>query len=118
MEDKLQQSMRLSKTIVPLFREYRQKLNDVRLEAKSLYRDAHDTTRDDMSRNTVRQQFIAVTSSFQGLRPAISHFARRVSQRLEHTDVDDIVRIEIELRLADLESDLELTSNILGSMFV
>ena len=38
------------------------------------------------------------------IRPAVVMLAQAVSQRLEHADLDDALRLELTLRLAELEA--------------
>jgi len=116
----LEESQRLNSAANRLFSGFTKKLAAMRSEALDLYEriQANDgPTKMGTSRDNHRIKLVnhyqTIHRRFQSLEPALSKFARQISQRLDHTDIDEIVRIELEARLADFESEIRTTREYL-----
>ncbi len=117
----LEDSKRLGDMANRLFSGFTKKLAGMRTEALDLHQKIQATSPADASapwkQNTQRQteasklinHYSVIQRRFDSLEPALLKFARQISQRLEHTQIDEIIRIELEARLADFENDVRAT---------
>ena len=86
----------------PLLREYAEKFRRIREEARQL--------RDPKGAGPFSpQEFSAMQHGFHGLHNAARQAAEEVSQRIDHSDFEDVEQIELKLRLAELEFELDAT---------
>lgn len=116
MSDVCEESKRFARSAASLLKEYGKKLDQIQAEANSLLKELdHDFD----PRYTKKDEFVQERltllfhSRFMGLQRALLQFARATSQRLEHSDLEDIARIELKVRLADLEANLMHTQQFL-----
>jgi chromosome segregation ATPase len=119
----LEESKRLGETANRLFSGFNKKLAAMRSEALDLHQriEAYSpeegpssawkrpTNSKEQELNRLVRHYQTVYRQFESLEPALSKFARQISQRLEHTDIDETVRIELEVRLADFENEIRTT---------
>ena len=99
---------RFGKAANSLFREYGARLDSIRADLENL-RERHQNEEIELA--YVREQIVLELSAYERLNPALVNFARRVSQQLEHGDVDEVTNLELQLRLADFEGNIEKTDN-------
>lgn len=107
-----------AKTVAPLVREYCQKLDDSMRQMgglRSLLQEAIELP-DDVPEGRQRQRrdvallrelMQAEAASTLSFCRTLKRTSQKVSQRLEHTDMPELVRLELEVRLADLEQSLQ-----------
>lgn len=91
---------------VPLLKEYLRKLRGVKKELRSL-RDKFDDANTDKSKDAatiVRAEFQALEQYFHRLHPAVMQFSQQVSGMIDQGKVTPLMRAELRLRLAELES--------------
>lgn len=98
---------------IPLLKEYTTKL-DVLTE--KLQRLRQESKRGGHGGFLETSQ-LALRDTFLGMEPAMEDLARRVSQRIEHGVLDDFARLELRLRLAEFESTMQSTRNLLMQPF-
>jgi len=93
-----------------LLQEYGDKLDKMRTETEHIHGNALDATEEHLT--FLRQKLGSDHRAFQRLQPKLIKLAQRVSQGLEHTAIDDLMRIELEVRLADFEANIHRTSEV------
>ncbi len=108
-------SMQFARAAIPLLKEYEQKLRDIVARARAL-RDLNDDDREGEKYKVLRALFTQERERFRRLSPAAGKLARQVSQRLEHTDLGEATRVELELRLAEYEHALLATEPLLTAL--
>jgi hypothetical protein len=89
-----------SERVIPLLKEYHEKLAIMRTEAGRI--------KEDRRRGDVKgiMDSYELRDRFSSLKPAAVSLARHVSQRLEHGDLDEMDKLELTLRLAEFEHAL------------
>lgn len=110
-----------AKTVAPLVREYCQKLDDSMRQMeglRSLLQQAielpanipENRQRQHSNVALLRELMRAETGSVLSFCRTLKKTAQKISQRLEHSEMPELVRLELELRLADLEQSLLKTN--------
>jgi hypothetical protein len=102
--------------------EFGQKLDRMRDEHSKLRKDHAQIRRDSAaSGSPAKRQLDLLQSDYSGLlfaherlHRAGESFARSVSQYIEHSITDGLERIELQLRLADFEANLQRTQIIVS----
>lgn len=97
---------RFGKTARSLLGEYGAKLDSIRANLENL-RDRYRAG--NVEKEYFQAQRNLESNAYKRFKPALLNFARRVSQQLEHGDLDDVTDLELQLRLADFESNIERT---------
>ena len=97
---------RFVKATQSLFREFGYKLDNIRTNLGDLRLRCNDGK---IKKNYLQDQENLESHAFNKLKPALLNFARRVSQQLEHGGLDEVTDLELQLRLADFESNIERT---------
>lgn len=99
-------------TALPLLREYTTKLDSLVDQVQDLVsREADDIS--NRQKEIQKRQGLILMNRIDRLAKSTADLARRVSQFVEHGDLDDNSRFELRLRLADLEAAREAA---LGSL--
>ncbi len=103
-----------------LLREYTEKLDRMRQEFGTIADAAHSYGVQMRGRPTsptsieeyhsFQRRRNLLQERFHSLLPALETMARRISQRIEHTMLEDDVSIEVQLRLAEFEKELQYTN--------
>jgi len=91
-----------AKQLVQLSKEYTQKLKDLKESAYSIPLKGVDVKSNGPRALRVKD----VKSYLQYLRPAAEQLARQASQLVQHGAINDTTRLELRLRLAELEHAL------------
>lgn len=102
---------RFGKTAKSLLGEYGAKLDSIRAKLDNLLDQYRALNIDKLYFQDQRR---LESDAYERLKPALLNFARRVSQQLEHGDLDDVTDLELQLRLADFESNIERTGKLFG----
>jgi hypothetical protein len=113
------ETQRFAKTAASLLKEYSSKLDRMQGDMRRL-REKHDQLRDkyddapfsSSDLPIVQQEYFALRHSFVAQEASLRKLAQRVSQRLEHASLDDVSRLELEVRLHELEAKLEQTGRL------
>lgn len=104
--------------VIPLLKEYTQKLADITRAAREVWQEVV-TSADGKIHNPIRSVRQAdlrrLDRQEHRLRPAVLELARRVSQMLEHANLDSVHSVEMRLRLAELEHELEASRSMIQS---
>ena len=106
----VERSKEFAKTVIPLMKEFGNKLNllaDHALELRQSF-DAADTS-DKRPLLFLQRKYAINWQRFDALEPAVMNLARNVSQMIEHGDLDDLTRLELQLRLAEFEDSIRST---------
>jgi len=114
------ESRRFAEAAASLLKEYSSKLEQIQSDMRQL-RHRHDQLRDKYDRAPfsssdfpiIQQEYSALRQSFHTQEASLRKLAQRVSQRLEHADLDDVSRLELEVRLHELEAKLQQTEMLL-----
>lgn len=97
------EELQFAKTAVSLLKEYSAKLDRYRDEAQLLVERSKDSR---IPRQLIHQDFFIIKHSCENLSRALEHLARQISQRIEHGQLGDTERLELQIRLADFENNL------------
>jgi hypothetical protein len=95
-----------------LLTEYSQRLDQMRADVGDLrtaFLDREPTKRET---ELLANDYHALRQACEKITRAGEVFARGVSQRIEHAIIDDIIRLELQLRLADFEANLLRTKMV------
>lgn len=119
-------SKRLTQTAIRLFDRFDHKLSAIRREASRLHDgivansraqiEATDHGMIDLlvnERNQLERNYMALDRQFGSLRPSLLKLTRQFSQRLEFAEIDDIDRIELEVRLDEFQGEVDATQEFL-----
>jgi TATA-binding protein-associated factor Taf7 len=93
--------------LVELIKEYVDRLQALMERAEK----AHSAQRES---KLAREELFLLQKHYRRLAPAIKDLSRYVSQLIEHGSVDELVRLELQLRLADLEHGLMAADRMIG----
>jgi hypothetical protein len=96
-------------TAVPLLREYSERVDAQRRDLRRLQEsfDRQREGKDQLDQNLSRQLLTSELETTKTLIYALRRFCQRVSQHLEHESPSLTDRVELELRLADVERSVE-----------
>lgn len=102
-------SARSRKALIDLMKEYNSALHEVVSEAREVSEryfslPTKGGTEENRAKQYYRNLFNAIEGRYHSLLPVVNTLSRRVSQHLEHAEVDELERIQMEVRLADLDS--------------
>jgi hypothetical protein len=96
------------KAAIPLLKEYAGKLLELRKRMRHLRRAASSARNgrslEHEDYQETEREYEALKSYYFGLQPAVINLSQAVSQYIEHADLEDLERIELRLRLAELEA--------------
>jgi len=93
---------------VLLLREYATRLDQVRSEIDSILKQMSEIRQTDDC-DGIRVAKIRLNNLlgwYDGIERSVKKLSRAVSQRLEHSELDDATRLELDVRLADFEGSL------------
>ena len=116
-------SNRFATAVIPLLKEYTQKLDAMAQQAREIQGKHDKYDRDSSAQKSrglraeyvdqimqgLQAQYSVLEQRYQRLLPAAHRLAQTVSQRIEHADLDDSTRLELALRLAEFESAITST---------
>lgn len=106
------ETRRFAETAASLLKEYSSKLEPIQTHMRRLRDKVEKASFGSPEFHVVQQEYLALQQSFHTLRVSLRTLAQRVSQFLEHGDVDDVWRLELEVRLHELEGKLHQTEMI------
>lgn len=93
--------------VLPLLREYNDYLNKFRAESREL-----NSFNPKKPREFEHDEHMMLQQRFERMRPVLVKLAHSVSQFIEHANMPPSIRLELELRLAEFEGNLEATDRI------
>jgi hypothetical protein len=93
--------------VIPLLKEYTEKLNGIKMEANKLRRPTSTGVSLD------HRVWNDLQTKLQALTPPAKSLAQHVSQKLEHGALDEVDRLELWLRLAEFEHALLAAEKVL-----
>lgn len=107
---------------IALMKEYEAKLRKYRKRAQENMGRAKQAS--GQARTGVRltdpvvfvRQHQALSQQFDKLKPAMLSLARIISQKLEHSEFDELTRLELTLRLAEFENTLRTTIQAMATL--
>lgn len=65
--------------------------------------------------HTFVNKHVELSQEFEKLKPEMLSIARIVSQKLEHSEFDDLTRLELKLRLREFEKTINGTSQAMST---
>lgn len=94
------------RAVVPLMKEYTEKLERIVKRADSLQQEFSKTPpKGDEKKRRAQDQLLRIHDQASRLASAVNELNRRVSQMIEHGQLDsELDRVELKLRLAELEN--------------
>ena len=101
--------------IISLCKEYSETVSGIRKEAESLSVRWAEPGAVKVNQ-VLLPQFHALYFAFSSLEPKLQKLARTASQRIEHSQLELGEQLELEVRLADLESRLTQTRSFLNDL--
>ncbi|OWK45016.1 hypothetical protein FRUB_01347 [Fimbriiglobus ruber] len=93
---------------VPLLKEYLNKVTGVQKQIRDL-RNEYEQSNGVYGADTnaiYKAEFDSLQQYFNRLNPALDFFSQQVSGMIEQGQVDPLTRVELQMRLAELESAL------------
>jgi len=108
------ENRRFAETAASLLKEYSSKLEPIQKHMRQLRDEVEKASFGSPEFHVVQQEYFALQQSFHTLGASLRTLAQRVSQFLEHADVDDVSRLELEVRLHELEGKLHQTEMIVN----
>ena len=102
--------------VIPLLKEYTQKLHSLTQSARGTLDQALDEAASKAQLRITRQGLADLVRYFNSLFPVLKQLAQAVSQRLEHTEMDDLTRLELRVRLAEFEASLLLAKDTIHAV--
>jgi hypothetical protein len=106
-----------ARSLLPLLREYSPKLSDLSVRLAELWDVWRSSStvrlRVGLEREPTSAEWKALADLFRNLRPAATELAREVSPLVEHADLDGTTRLELRLRLAELENAINSVDKML-----
>jgi hypothetical protein len=107
-ETALRKSGKSEKTkLVELIKEYIDRLYDLKERAEK----SHTTKRES---KVSAEELSLLGQHFRKLQPPVRELVRYTSQMIEHGSADELARLELRLRLADLEHALTAADRIIA----
>ena len=85
--------------------------------SQELFSARHKSVNDELGQaelDNAQAKLYALQSSFSRLQPALEKLIRTASQTVEHSVKDDIEGLKLEILLADLEANLQQTSDLIA----
>lgn len=100
--------------IAPLLKEYSSRLNDAMesLTKRAIEYASMLSLKDDPEKNIAAKLLEIERQRLESLLPGIERLARQTSQQLDHGVLDELSRIELEARLAELEGLLQTARHV------
>jgi hypothetical protein len=92
--------------VIPLLKEYTAKLEHFCEEKQDI---AKPRSPED------HRKILMLRERFAKLASPLHHLAEHVSQQIEHGKLDDLARLELKLRLAELEGAMQMTESLIHS---
>lgn len=96
----------------PLLRELTSEIDQLRKEGQAL-RDKLQSTLSSEG-EYIRHKIQALYNAFLVRRVSYEKFARQVSQQIEHSNLDEIGKMELEVRLRQFEGAMQYASQVLA----
>ncbi|AWM39206.1 hypothetical protein GobsT_25010 [Gemmata obscuriglobus] len=93
-------------TVVPLLREYQQKMSSIHTQLRDLKEAATKSLYGKETQRVVAAEFQAVKVFLDRFRPAARGLAQQVSGMIDQGRLTPLERAELQLRLAEFESAL------------
>ncbi|GEM_PF-6377633 len=98
-----------SKRLIELMREFTSRMNGFMEDAE----ESAQAKNDDWGAALQSEKLLVLQDRLKHLSPAVDDLCRHVSQLIEHSQLDDVTRLEYRLRLADLEQSKSAAQRIL-----
>lgn len=93
---------------VPLLKEYATKVGELKVQLRRVREESDaKTSFGPDARQIVQAEYNGLKDAFARLRPAIRKLTQQVSGMVDQGDVTPLARVELQLRLAELESLLD-----------
>jgi hypothetical protein len=93
---------------IPLLKEYTGKLQEFKGQLRRLRRDTESSTASESDAKRVYQAEYGSLYDYHGrMKPAVKRFAQQVSGMIDQGDISPLEKVELQLRLAELESELD-----------
>ncbi|HWG45595.1 MAG TPA: hypothetical protein VN688_22720 [Gemmataceae bacterium] len=92
--------------VIPLLKEYLEKLRSIAEEAQRIREVFAKERLDKEKKRILTLKYDLLTQLFKRLSPPATQLAQEVSQRIEHGKLDELDRVELMLRLAEYEHAL------------
>lgn len=98
---------------IPILKEYSEKLQVLTNEVKRLQSDA-EKDKADATRRKARAEYDLMRQLYLRLRPAGVKLVQNVSQQVQFAKLDDMIRLELGLRLAEFEHALQAAEQVIA----
>ena len=91
---------------VPLLKEYLGKFRRFTTKLRTLYEEHEQAPSELKKRNAISTEYQAMEKYFKRVEPAVRQFAQQVSGMVDQGKLSPLSRVELQVRLAELESSL------------